>query len=106
MSGSASTVFAGWLQGWLANWRVSLTHLWANVVILLTAILSTVWYSVDQIGDLFGDPDLKAQLQAVVPASYWPWLFIGVMVVTKMTRNRSINPVAPPHDLPPPPTGG
>jgi hypothetical protein len=86
------------LKNWLAGWRVSLTHLWANVVILLTAIISSAWYLIDQIGDLFNDPNLKTQLQTLIPATYWPWVLVGVMVATKMARNRSVNPVAPPHN--------
>lgn len=71
-----------------ASW----THLWANIVSVGMAAFGGVSYIATEIF-----PDVKEEIQQLVPAQYWPWIVVVIMVVTKMARNRSINPMGDPH---------
>jgi hypothetical protein len=72
----------------------SATHLWANLVIAASAAVEALANFGDQIAgtvaDLTGDPELKAQLLALVPHDSVPLVIIGIMVVTKLARNRTM----------------
>jgi hypothetical protein len=85
----------------MTMWRIALawsrnsaTHLWANVVILVSAGLEAAAELGDQIAELAaelaGDPELKAQVLALVPHEHVPLVIIAIMIVTKMARNRTL----------------
>jgi hypothetical protein len=78
----------------LATSRNSATHLWSNLIIIGSGALEAVSQYSDDVAmfaaDLFGDPDLKAQLKSLVPDAKWPLVLIGIMVVTKIARNRTL----------------
>ncbi|HLN10675.1 MAG TPA: hypothetical protein VK281_17185 [Xanthobacteraceae bacterium] len=78
----------------LAWSRHSATHLWANLVIAVSVAAEAAAHYADQISgtvaDLVGDPELKTQLLALVPHDTVPLVIIGIMVVTKLARNRSM----------------
>ena len=78
----------------LAWSRNSATHLWANLVIALSALAEGAGHYADQVAgiaaDLVGDPELKAQLLALVPHDRVPLIIIAIMVITKLARNRSM----------------
>lgn len=77
------------LIAWSQN---SLTHLWANTVSVGMAVFGGVSYFASEIF-----PDVKDQIQQLVPSQWWPWIVVGIMIVTKMARNRSVNPLGEPH---------
>jgi hypothetical protein len=78
----------------LAWSRNSATHLWANLVIAASAVAEAIARYADQVSgvaaDLAGDPELKAQLLALVPHDSVPLIIIGIMVITKLARNRTM----------------
>ena len=78
----------------LATSKNSATHLVANVSIFAAAAVEAVAQFGDQLivtaGDLFQDPELKTQLHAIIPSKWWPLALIGIMVVVKVARNRTL----------------
>ena len=81
-------------QGALATSRNSATHLVANVSIFAAAAVECIAQFGDQLiataGDLFQDPELKTQLKTLVPGKYWPLALLGIMLVIKIARNRTM----------------
>ena len=81
-------------QGALATSRNSATHLVANISIFAAAAVECITQFGDQFivtaGDLFQDPELKTQLHAIIPNKWWPLAMIGIMVVIKIARNRTM----------------
>ena len=82
-------------KGALATSKNSATHLVANITIIASGALEAASQCGDQIllmaGDLFQDPDLKAQLKALIPSSKWPLVVIGIAILVKLARNRTLN---------------
>ena len=78
----------------LATSRNSATHLVANISIFAAAAVECIAQFGDQLivtaGDLFQDPELKTQLHAIIPNKWWPLAMIGIMVVIKIARNRTM----------------
>lgn len=74
----------------LAWSRNSATHLWSNIVIAVSAVFGAAIEFADPLAELLGDPDFKAQVLALVPHEYAPHVLIGVAVVTKIARNRTL----------------
>ena len=81
-------------QGALATSRNSATHLVANISIFAAAAVECIAQFGDQFivtaGDLFQDPELKTQLHAIIPNTWYPLAMIGIMVVIKIARNRTM----------------
>ena len=81
-------------QGALATSRNSATHLVANISIFAAAAVECIAQFGDQFivtaGDLFQDPELKTQLHAIIPNKWYPLAMIGIMVVIKIARNRTL----------------
>jgi len=78
----------------LAWSRNSATHLWANLIIAVSAAVEVIAHYGNEIAgavaDLVGDPELKTQLIALVPHDSVPLVIIAIMVVTKLARNRTL----------------
>ena len=78
----------------LATSKNSATHLTANVTIVFAGILEAISQCGDQIvvtaGEFLQDPDLKAQLKAMIPGKWWPLALVGMMVLIKVARNRTL----------------
>ena len=81
-------------QGALATSKNSATHLVANISIFVVGAVECIAQFGDQLivtaGDLFQDPELKTQLHAIIPNKWWPLAMIGIMVVIKIARNRTL----------------
>ena len=81
-------------QGALATSKNSATHLVANISIFAAAAVEAIAQFGDQLivtaGDLLQDPELKTQLHAIIPNKWWPLAMIGIMVVIKIARNRTL----------------
>jgi hypothetical protein len=82
---------------WQAFWcfsKQSATHAWANLVIALSAAIEVAAQLGDEladtVADLAGDPELKAQVLALVPHEHGPLVMIAIMIVTKMARDRTL----------------
>jgi hypothetical protein len=74
--------------------RNSATHAWSNLVIAVSALVAALAQFADQLAgvaaDLFGDPELKAQIISVIPHDSVPLVVIAIMLITELARNRTL----------------
>ena len=84
---------SSWLKTTLAWSQNSMTHLWANVVLIVAGLPEIIMDAVD----LFGDPDIKAQFLGLIDPHWVSRASLLIAVVTKMARNRNVNPMGSPH---------
>ena len=66
--------------------RNSITIFWARLLSFLGFLLEAI----SQVADLLDMPAIKQQLQAVVPAKYWPIYLIVIGLTTELARRRTL----------------
>ena len=84
-----------WLAKHVPFSRASATHAWANIVIAIGTLIEVASDFSDHIAtfaaDAWGDPDLRAQLLALIPQKHVGVVTVAIMLITKMARNRTLS---------------
>lgn len=60
------------------------------VVARLVAIASAGFELLAQGADLFNAPGLQDSVRGVMPANAWPWVLLGVGLITELARRRTL----------------